>query len=56
VSAGPLPTVQALVEAGARLDTRDTVYRGAPLAWVEYLGSTSPYTEIAAYLRARGAR
>jgi hypothetical protein len=54
VSAGSLPTVQALVEAGARLDTRDTVYRGTPLDWAEYLGSTSPYTEIAAYLRSRG--
>ena len=47
VSAGSLPTVQALVEAGARLDIRDTVYRGTPLGWAEYSGSKSPYAEIA---------
>ena len=56
VSAGSLPTVQALIDAGAQLDARDTVYDGTPLAWAEYSGSKSPYREIALFLRSRGAR
>jgi ankyrin repeat protein len=43
--------VRLLVERGARLDTRDTVYRGTPLDWANHGGRT----EIAEYLRAQGA-
>ena len=42
--------VQVLVERGARLDVRDTIYRGTPLDWADHLGRT----EIAEYLRATG--
>ena len=48
--------LEALIEAGAQLDARDTVYDGTPLAWAEYSGSKSPYREIALFLRSRGAR
>ena len=44
--------VRLLVERGTRLDIRDTIYEGTPLGWAEYGGRT----EIAEYLRARGAR
>ncbi len=44
--------VRLLVERGARLDIRDTIYEGTPLGWAEYGGRT----EIAEYLRARGAK
>jgi ankyrin repeat protein len=43
--------VRLLVERGARLDIRDTVYDGTPLGWANYGGRT----EIAEYLRERGA-
>lgn len=43
--------VQVLVERGARLDIRDTIYRGTPLDWAVYGGRTA----IADYLRDRGA-
>jgi ankyrin repeat protein len=46
-SAGHYETVRLLVERGARLDTRDTVWDGTPLGWAEYGGRT----EIADYLR-----
>lgn len=39
--------VRLLVERGARLDIRDTVYDGTPLDWANYLGRTA----IAEYLR-----
>ena len=42
--------VELLVRRGARLDVRDRVYDGTPLAWAEYGGRT----EIAAYLAERG--
>jgi ankyrin repeat protein len=44
--------VRLLVERGARLDIEDTIYKGTPLGWAEYGGRT----EIAAYLRAHGAK
>jgi peptide-methionine (S)-S-oxide reductase len=47
VDSGSLEAVKLLVEAGARLDTRDHIYDGTPLDWAEYLGRT----EIAAWLR-----
>jgi Ankyrin repeats (3 copies) len=43
--------VRLLVERGARLDIKDTIYQGTPLGWAEYGGRTA----IAEYLRARAA-
>ena len=43
--------VQLLVERGARLDIKDTVYQGTPLGWAIY----GERTQIADYLRAKGA-
>lgn len=40
-----------LVDKGARLDIKDTIYQSSPLGWAEYLGKQA----IADYLRARGA-
>jgi hypothetical protein len=40
-----------LVERGARLDIRDTVYVGTPLGWADYGGRTA----IAEYLRGHDA-
>ena len=51
VWAGHDAVVRLLVERGARLDIKDTIYEGTPLGWAEYGGRA----EIAAYLRARGA-
>jgi len=42
-----LDTVRLLVSRGARLDIRDTIYRGTPLGWAEFGGRTA----IAEYLR-----
>jgi hypothetical protein len=50
VWSGHEAVVRLLVERGARLDIRDTVYEGTPLGWAEYGGRA----EIAAYLRSRG--
>jgi ankyrin repeat protein len=47
--AGHLGVVRLLVERGARLDIRDTVWEGTPLGWAEYGGRT----EVADYLRGR---
>ncbi len=44
--------VRLLVERGARLDVRDTIYEGTPLGWAEYGGRK----EIAEYLRAHGGK
>ena len=49
VDSGSLEAVKVLVEAGAKLDTRDKVYDGTPLDWAEHLGRD----EIADYLRGR---
>jgi peptide-methionine (S)-S-oxide reductase len=49
VNSGSLEAVQVLVEAGARLDTKDRVYDGTPLDWAEYLKQPA----IAACLRER---
>jgi len=43
--------VHLLVERGARLDIKDTVYQGTPLDWAIYGG----IKEIAEYLRSKGA-
>lgn len=51
VSSGSLESVAILVDAGAGLHARDTVYGGTPLGWADYMGKT----EIARYLRTKGA-
>jgi peptide-methionine (S)-S-oxide reductase len=62
VCSGSLATVRALVEAGADAGKRDTAWNGTPLGWAgHYLAerkdadSQRRYSEIADYLRARGA-
>jgi Ankyrin repeats (3 copies) len=52
VYSGSLDAVKVLVEAGAGLDTKDTIYGGTPLGWAEY----GKQVEIAEFLRERGAR
>lgn len=62
VWSGSLAAVKVLVEAGAKLTTRDKAEDATPLGWAEY-ATTLPadrtqgkqYGEIAAYLRERGA-
>ena len=62
VWSGSLDAVKVLVEAGARLTTKDRAERATPLGWAEY-AETLPetarrgkqYTEIAAYLREKGS-
>jgi peptide-methionine (S)-S-oxide reductase len=49
VYSGSLDAVKVLVEAGAALDRKDSVYGGTPLGWAEY----GKHAEIAEYLRAR---
>jgi len=49
--AGHADVVRWLVERGARLDIRDTLYHGTPLAWAEFGGQRA----IADYLRSRSA-
>jgi peptide-methionine (S)-S-oxide reductase len=56
VGSGSLDAVKLLVEAGARLDARDTAYGGTPLGWAEYSGQKHPFDEIAEYLRDRENR
>jgi len=52
VYSGSLDAVKVLVEAGAGLDTKDTIYEGTPLGWADY----GKQIEIAKFLRERGAR
>ena len=52
VIAGHEAVVRLLVERGARLDIKDTIYQSAPLGWAVYAGQT----EIEKYLRAHGAK
>lgn len=47
--AGHADVVRVLVERGARLDLRDTMYRGTPLDWARFAGQA----EIAEYLGSR---
>ena len=49
VFSGSLDAVKVLVEAGAKLDTKDKIYNGTPLGWAEHEGQR----EIADYLRQR---
>lgn len=46
-----IDVVRLLVERGARLDMRDTIYRGTPLGWAKY----GKRDAIAEYLAERGA-
>lgn len=50
VAGGHLEVVRLLVERGARLDVRDTLYEGTPLGWAEYLDKA----DIATHLRTHG--
>ena len=63
VWSGALDAVKVLVEAGARLDTKDKAERATPLGWVEYAlslpknaESGKQFAEIATYLRAQETR
>lgn len=47
--AGHVEVVKLLVERGAKLDIKDTIYHSTPLGWAQYAGQT----EIANYLRTR---
>ena len=56
VASGSLETVKALVEAGAKVDGKDTAYQATPLSWAEYFvrEKRNPPKQdagIAAYLR-----
>ena len=61
VWSGSLDAVRVLVEAGAKLTTKDRAERATPLGWAEYAASPEAakdgrqYAEIAAYLREKGA-
>jgi ankyrin repeat protein len=48
---GHAEVVRLLVERGARLDIRDTIYQGTPLGWAMY----GKREDIASYLRSHGA-
>jgi hypothetical protein len=52
VLAGHDAVVQLLVDRGARLDIKDTIYQGTPLGWAMYAGQK----EIEKYLRSHGAK
>ncbi len=47
IAAGHLEVVKLLIERGARLDIRDTIYDGTPLGWAEHCDKPA----IAAFLR-----
>jgi ankyrin repeat protein len=51
IAAGHLDVVKLLVEKGASLDIKDTIYQGTPLDWARYCNQP----EIAAYLTSKGA-
>jgi len=56
-SSGSLAAVEMLVEAGAKVDQKDTAYQATARAWAEYFlrenKNKKQYAEIIAYLRAR---
>ena len=54
VIGGHEAVVRLLIERGARLDTRDTIWHGTPLGWAIY-GGGKAQTEMAACLRSRPA-
>jgi len=60
VTSGSLPVVKAILDARARLDTKDLAYQLTPLDWAEWYarnaasdGKRKQYAEITAYLRDR---
>ena len=61
VWSGSLDAVRVLVEAGARLTTKDKAEDATPLGWADYAASCADpekgrqYSAIAAYLRTKGA-
>jgi len=61
VYSGSLEAVKVLVEAGADLNRRDTIYDGTPLGWATHgeegkKNDSKQYREIVAYLREKGAQ
>jgi Ankyrin repeats (3 copies) len=61
VCSGSIDAVKVLVEAGADLTRRDSVYHGTPLGWAGYYeeeqkgkSRAKQFKEIAAYLREKG--
>ena len=52
IVAGHDAVVRLLVERGARLDIKDTIYQGTPLGWAIHLKKT----EIEKYLCDHGAK
>jgi hypothetical protein len=63
VFSGSLDAVRTLVEAGAELNRRDTIYDATPLGWASYCGqqekdgfAAKKFAEIAAYLQGRGGK
>lgn len=51
VAAGQLDVVKLLIDRGARLDIRDTIYQGTPLEWAKYCDQP----RIVSYLAQLGA-
>jgi ankyrin repeat protein len=51
IAGGHLNVVKLLIDRGARLDIKDTIYQGTPLGWAEYCEKPA----VAAFLRERGA-
>ena len=51
IAAGHLDVVKLLVERGARLDLKDSIYQGTPLGWAQYCDQP----HIATFLREKGA-
>jgi peptide-methionine (S)-S-oxide reductase len=47
VCSGSLEAVKLLVEAGAKLDAEDKVYKGTPLDWAEYMPTEDGHNETA---------
>ena len=43
--------MKLLVDRGARLDIKDTIYQGTPLGWAKYCDQP----EIASYLQSQAA-
>ncbi|MEO8025942.1 MAG: ankyrin repeat domain-containing protein [Bryobacteraceae bacterium] len=52
IAAGHIDVVRMLVERGARLDIKDTIFKGSPLGWAEHCNKPA----IADYLRSQGAK
>jgi len=57
-SSGSLEAVKMLVEAGAKVGTKDAAYQATPLTWAEYFlreeKNKKQFAEIVAYLREKG--